>query len=355
MERRGLDALPWRRLLWYVGITAAVYLSFRYVLPLVWPFVFALLVAGILRPVVRFLSRKCRVPVTVAGLLCVLLLIAALGGLVCWGGQLLLSQGMDFARTFEERIGTIEEGTRRICCAVEDTFSLEEGTVYLLVMENAKDFATHMEGRLLEGVSTHTWNLLRQSGKVLTAFLVFVIGAVLILQELLHREEKSGAKGKMRGTLAPLQPLKDKLALAGLAYVKAQGILILIISAILTAGLLLLKNRYALLIGIGIGVMDALPVLGSGLVLVPWAVIAFFFGSRMETLVLLGLFLLCQMTRELLEPRLLGSGIGVSPIWMLIAMYVGLKLFGVSGFLLGPIGLIVIRAVAGEAPAWVRN
>ena len=137
--------------------------------------------------------------------------------------------------------------------------------------------------------------------------------------------------------------ITGKLSETGIAYLRTQGIIMLIIAAICTIGLLMIENNYALLIGIGIALFDAFPVLGSGLILIPWAVIRLLAKDIRAAVILAVMYVICQLVREVLEPKMLGNKIGIPPIGTMMAMYVGVKLFGVSGFLLGPVGLIILK------------
>ena len=100
-----------------------------------------------------------------------------------------------------------------------------------------------------------------------------------------------------------------------------------------------------MLFGVAIGLFDAFPVLGSGLILVPWAVSSFIRGKAFAGAVLLTLFGICQFMREYLEPKLLGGKMGMRPVQSLMAVYVGYELFGVSGLFLGPFGLVLIKSI----------
>jgi predicted PurR-regulated permease PerM len=95
--------------------------------------------------------------------------------------------------------------------------------------------------------------------------------------------------------------------------------------------------------GIGIGILDALPIFGTGTILIPWAILCFFGKNWGEGLILLALYLICYFMRELLEAKLMGSRVGLTSLETLISMYVGLQLFGIAGLFLGPIGLLIIE------------
>lgn len=90
---------------------------------------------------------------------------------------------------------------------------------------------------------------------------------------------------------------------------------------------------------------DAFPVLGSGTILIPWAVFSWIQKDYVAAAVLLTLYVVTMVVREVLEPRLMGKEMGLKPLYVLLSVYVGLKLFGVGGIVLGPIGLTILKTV----------
>ena len=114
------------------------------------------------------------------------------------------------------------------------------------------------------------------------------------------------------------------------------------------AGLWVLQNSYALLVGILIGFLDALPFIGTGTILLPWAALELFRGDFFHAAAYLTFFLITNSTRDFLEPRLLGEKLGVYPIVIAVVVYVGICIFGPAGVLLGPLMLLVIREVIRE-------
>ena len=104
---------------------------------------------------------------------------------------------------------------------------------------------------------------------------------------------------------------------------------------------------YPLLAALAIGFVDALPILGSGTVMVPWAIISAINGDIKLAVGLIILYAIILITRQLLEPKIVSKHIGIHPIFTLIAMYTGFKFIGVLGMLLGPIILIILKNVFG--------
>lgn len=105
--------------------------------------------------------------------------------------------------------------------------------------------------------------------------------------------------------------------------------------------------EYPLLAAIAIGFVDALPILGSGTVIVPWAAIAAIDGDIKFGIALLILLAVISVARQLMEPKVVSKQIGIHPIFTLIAMYTGFKAIGIMGLLVGPIVLIILKNIFG--------
>ena len=156
------------------------------------------------------------------------------------------------------------------------------------------------------------------------------------MEELKERRDCSAFSRELR-------LIGDRLVSTGKVWFKSQGIIFLLTSFLCTLGMLLVGNPCPVLVGMGIGIMDAFPVLGTGTVLVPWAVIEIAMGSWKTALILAGLYLICTFMRQFLEVHLMSGQMGLSPFETLGAVYAGLKLFGITGLFLGPLGLLLIE------------
>lgn len=133
-------------------------------------------------------------------------------------------------------------------------------------------------------------------------------------------------------------------------YLKAESILILISFVIVIIGLFIfnfvgMNVKYPLMIALAIGFVDALPILGSGTVMIPWAIISASYGDIQLAISLIILYVVIIVVRQLLEPRIISNHIGIHPIFTLIAMYTGFKVIGVIGMFLGPIMLIILKNI----------
>lgn len=143
--------------------------------------------------------------------------------------------------------------------------------------------------------------------------------------------------------------LRDLIKTLG-GYLKAEATLILVSFIISLLGLYILKIigfnvEYPLLMALFIGFVDALPILGSGTVMIPWAIICALNGDLKLGIAIIILLIIMSVVRQFLEPKLVSKNIGVHPIFTLIAMYTGFKFMGVIGLLLGPIILIIVKNI----------
>lgn len=134
------------------------------------------------------------------------------------------------------------------------------------------------------------------------------------------------------------------------AYLKAELTLVFISFVISLLGLYIFmfvgfNVKYPLLIALITAFVDALPILGSGTVLVPWALISALDGDINLGIALVVLWIIMCVVRQFVEPKVVSNKLGIHPIFTLIAMYTGFKLFGVMGLLVGPIALIIIKSI----------
>ena len=116
---------------------------------------------------------------------------------------------------------------------------------------------------------------------------------------------------------------------------------------ILLAGFFLTRQPYGLLLALGLAVMDFIPIIGAGTVMVPWAFAALFTGDLAGAVELMVIWGVIALFRRVMEPKFVGDQTGLSPLLSLAGIYVGMKLAGVAGMVFGPVVLLVILNLAG--------
>ena len=332
------------RLLWAGLVTAAAWLGLRWVLPWLAPFLAAGVLAWLLEPAVRTLEARCRLPRRWGAALCAAgaaVLLTAGAALLAWrlwyeltllAGRLpaLLAVADEWARSAERWL-------YRLLVALPDQLrepvrqAAEEGAGWVLALPG------WLGERILPWAAKLVTGLPEAGLFLFTMFL----GSYYIL---------SGKPGLRRAAeqLPPdwrhrLTRWRRAVRRAAGSWLRMQGVLMLLTFGQLAVGLLLLGVGPGVLLAGLIALVDALPVLGSGVVLVPWGLAALLTGSTLRGLGLLGLFLLITLVRSALEPRLMGKRAGLPPLAALLCLYLGFRAFGVPGMLLAPVGVLVAR------------
>lgn len=128
-------------------------------------------------------------------------------------------------------------------------------------------------------------------------------------------------------------------------YMKAQVTLMFITFIILGIGLTIINAPHPILISAGISILDIIPVLGAGLVMIPWAIISFILGSKDMSANLAILYVILVISRQFIEPKIVGKEIGVRPLYTFIATILGSFVLGPIGIVLGPLIAVVINSI----------
>lgn len=338
------------RLLWYGAVAAAVYGALRYALPALLPFLLALALAAALEPVVSFLHRKLRWKRGFTAAVVTLALLAVLAALVIGLAARCVEQALALLAALPHELESLsaplDDLRRRVdqfCADCPATLRrwLEQGLSDLprLAATVAGQLSGKALGWLSRLMSSLPALLLGCGTTVLAVF--FTLESYPQVMAFLRRclppdcrEKAAGWKAGALGTLGKW--LRAECLLLGVTFVQ------------LLAGFWLLGQEYAVLLAVVIALIDALPVLGTGTVLLPWAAICCLLGDVGRGMALAALYLVIFAVRSVLEPKVMASQAGLPPLATLAAMYVGFRLMGVGGMLLFPIALLLWREVAGK-------
>ena len=353
----------YKKLVRLAVIVGIVYLGFRFLLPLFFPFVLAYVIAVVLRKPVCFLWLRLRIKPAIGGAVLLVLFLLVAGGGIVYAVKLLLEQFASFVGNYDAYAAEWDGYLEQACFYFDSVFRLEKGRTFTVLSDGLDGIVLFFQEELIPFLTRNSVKAAVSVTELAAAIIIIFVAVLLFLADMVGTTDSGRRKkfGKAGDALAQQngkeeQPLlgfmekewrqvKHELSGAGIAYVKTQVILILLVSAVCTLGLLLIRNSYAMLFGVAIGIFDAFPVLGSGLVLVPWSIISFIRGKAFAGAVLLTLFGICQFMREYLEPKLLGGKMGIRPVQSLMAVYIGYELFGILGLFLGPFGLVLVKSM----------
>lgn len=142
-----------------------------------------------------------------------------------------------------------------------------------------------------------------------------------------------------------LRTVKKELTSAVVGFLRAELILVSITTIIAIVGLEIMGSDYALVLGFASGALDLIPIIGPTLIFIPWAIYSMATGSFGYGIGLLIVYGVLAVTRQIAEAKIIGKSIGVHPLAALVSMYVGVKIFGVGGFIIGPATVIVLKAL----------
>ncbi len=322
-------------------ITAGVYLGFRYLLPLIFPFLVAYFLAWIIRPVTESLYRRLKIPRIIGSSCSLLLLVAVFGTAFCMFVNILIKQAIEFLKNIPIFLGIIADRLDSICKHCDGLVGCSDGTLKTIVDENIMQTINMVKTQVMPKITKHTISFTVKMVGFIGVVLIVLVAAVLIAKDIPAIKEKF----QKNSLYHDIHKVTSKLTEAGIAFLRCQLIIMSITAVICIIGLYFIKNEYPVLIGLGIALMDALPILGTGMVFIPWAIIKLINGDIFLAAMLMTIYLICNIVREILEPKLIGNRIGIKPLYTLIAMYIGVKLFAVAGFFLGPIGLLIIITI----------
>ncbi len=351
-ESMGKPDKKLKRILWIVGITGAVYGVFRYLLPLVVPFLLAWILALLLRPSASWLARRCQARFTIRGRQVAVaipvgiigvaeLLVAALlaSFLIYYGGSRLCREAGLLLDQIPSWVEGLDLWLTAMCHHVEECLCLDPDCLVLLMREMLRGMVDKLKYAAMPYLMANSVSIFQWGLKLSVVSVILLVSVGLAIQEMETWKQRCRSSLYRR----EFSLIGRRLAVIANAYLKTQGIIMLLTTLICMAGFWLLKNPYYIILGAGIGILDALPVFGTGTVLVPWAVFCFFRRKWGQGLLLLALYLVCYILREILEAKLVGNQVGLSALETLISMYVGLELFGICGLLLGPVGLLLVE------------
>ena len=317
-------------------------------LSLLSPFVLALIFAWVLNPAVRWLQRKTSLSRRLISLVLVILVFAVIGGILFGLGWMAVDQVRSLFDNRDSLLDELLNGLLSLVNSVQRWLGGLNGVVPDEVLTTSEDLIDalldwvqelDLPGRLTELAGQAPSMAANVSGFAV-ALVVFMMASYFI----------TGDYPRLRFELTERVPtvtrdfcrsVKDIFMSAFGGYIKSQLILSLGVFLILSAGFLLMRQPYGLLLAFGLAVLDFIPIIGAGTVMVPWAVIDMVLAQFGEAAALMAVWGVIVVFRRLAEPKVLGDQTGLSPILSLVGIYLGMRAGGVLGMVVGPLLLLV--------------
>lgn len=319
-------------------IVGAVYFFLEYLTPLISPVLIAMLFVTIFGPLLKKMKEKLRLNRQVGAVLLLLLAGAVLvvlvwilfswvvGSLPEWVGKL---------DELEQDIGIIVHNVTDI---VGRTIGVDSDYLAATILSRIEEGIDYFQMQSVPGMLSQSLEYVKLAAALGGFFVTFIIAAVLlakdydrIMNNLLDREEFHVLLEVICGIIRYIA-----------TFVKAQLIIMASIASLSALTLSFAGIQHGALWGLLAGLLDALPFIGTGIVLVPLALTQFLAGNYGRVLVCVILYCACAFLREMMEPRLIGKRVGIPPIAVLLAVYAGIQLFGIWGIIKGPLGYMII-------------
>jgi len=339
------------------GLGAVILIGLAFwLIPLLWdklsPFIIAIPLAAMLQPVIRFADRKLKIKRGFSVLVCVLLLLAFLFGATYWGVNVVLEQAPQLVgqsgSMINETITTIQEATENLIHSTANNFSPQVQQILHNTMDDALLRLSAWGSEVASDVVSFTVNLVTSLpyGIIYMSFLAMAVYFIT-----LHYSEIRSylPGGKRRRQDSNTTQLTNSALRSLMGYLRVQGTFALIVLVVSLIALHIFGFRYAGILGIIAGIMEMIPMIGSGLMYILMAVVLFLTGDTVSGIQILALTGALQLLRRLLEPKLMSNSIGISPLLSLIGMFVGMRFGGILGLIGGPVAMsVLVGAVRGD-------
>lgn len=323
-------------------------LIFIYIVPVSLPIIFALLTAMLIDPLVKLVEKKVKWTRKTAVISTFIFILAIISSLFYFTVTKLIGKLLDFTQAAPEHFNTL---SGMWIDMQNKIFQFTDGMpdeVIEAMQEGLKNIFDSSRTAILALISYEKITaFLTDIPSLIVSFIVFIIALFLFMLEL-PELKKFVFKSLTKETAEKVHFMVGKLNAILFGFFKAQLLVSVIIFGASLIGLFMIKPKYALVMSFVIWIIDVIPILGSIIVLGPWALYYFISGDVGTGTQLTILAAVLLIIRRTIEPKLMGAQIGLKPLPTLIAMFIGLKLFGFLGFFLGPL-IVILFTTAREA------
>ncbi len=337
------------------GIVLLAYLIFKYAISALMPFLLAGLISALISPLINWICKKTRIPKKLGAAVMLIAAFSAILTLLYFSVSRLISELGDLLRHLSENPEIIGDTLNGIINKLEgdgshfsflkkifDSDALAE--LGIDINKVLRDAVGSMISSLTSSLPSAAVSVVKEIPSALLFVVVFLIAAFYFTAD-------TGSIGKGLSSVLPekwqrklpVLTLKIKKTLIG--YVKAYFLIMLLTFCEMLIGLSILGVDYAFIMAIVISVVDILPILGAGTVLVPWAIFAFLTSNTPLGIGLLVLYGVTLVIRQFAEPKIVGSTLGIHPLATLASVYLGLRFLGFAGIFVGPMVALLLREV----------
>lgn len=344
-------------IIYFVIVLAIVYIVLEYASKWVMPFILGFLVSLAFRPLVKLLSKKANLNQAFCAFVVVILGYSLVGFLVALAGNALFDMlkefGMNLPSIYIDEISPFLQTANQGFLSFAEKFSPEiadqAGVILNDMLGTLQEKLVELSGRMISGIASVSAKL----PLWIISFIFTILSSLFISMDYDH--VISFIKRQLPDkTKEMIVDIKNYLGKTIASYLKAYLILMCITFIELSVGFLALRVKNPFGIAGIIAIADMLPVLGTGTVVLPWAVISVFQQRYYLAAGLVILYLIVTAIRHFIEPKVIGDQLGLQPIVALISMYLGFVWFGVFGaiFFVVAMNIVVALQKADKIHIW---
>ena len=342
MEKRRIFIINF---LYFAIIAALTFIVLKFSLTLLFPFVAALVIACALQRPIRFISNRSRLPQKLSAILIVLLFYGIIGTLLVLGSIRAFSYVSDLVQRLPQiYLLHISPVLTDLFRELEHALSQADPSVI--------DTLDYLAGQLMQSLRSLVSNLSLTSMEIISNIasslpMLFIRMILMIISTFfiaMDYESLSSFCMRQLNERSRNVVMQIKQYVVGTLFVciRSYALIMSITFVELAVGLTLIGIRNSVLIALCIAVFDILPVLGTGGIMIPWAVISAILGDFPGAIKLALLYVFITVVRNIIEPKIVGGQIGLHPVITLVSMFAGVQLFGVVGLFGFPIGLSLL-------------
>ncbi len=336
------------RMLWRCVFAALTVVFVVVLVPEIWnlfsPFLIGLAVAAMLQPAIRFAQNKLHMKRGLAVALWVTLVVVVAFVLLYWFISFvvvqLVSAGENAQTIVSSVVGLLQTATNKLL-GMAQSMPESIGSTIRASLDSAfkalSDAGMALAGNLVNYVVSFAAGLPYAFiyANFLILGMIFITNRYDRIQLFFTKDRSTTGEGSIR-------MLRQSAGRGMTGYIRVQllfSLLTLLISWVFFQSV---GFEYAFLIGFLAALLELIPQFGCGTLYIPWSIVCFIVGASRNGWLVLGLYLGYSLLRRVTEPALLGSNLGVSPLLSLIGMFVGMRMGGVIGLILGPIVMVVL-------------
>ena len=346
----------------FAVIVAIAYALLKYALPAVMPFFIAFIISALLQPVITFLRKKTKLGQKSASSIIVILFLCTVGVLLSLALIKLVISVTDLLSSAPAYYtNTIQPALRNLVDYVQEFLRNFDEDISL----DYNDFIPAISDLIpsIKSIFSFTTNILSSVPGFFITVLITIISTFFISADyhLICRWIIAQLPEKTAHTVLEIKMyVKDILFKYIRSYALIMSITFLELSVLLLIAGLVNPNMFpsvtsTLLVALIIALFDLLPIVGTGSILVPWGIIRILLGDIVTGIMLVCIFLIITVVRNIIEPKIIGTQVGLHPIVTLMAMIVGTAVFGVMGLFLFPITLALLKDLNARGKIHIFN